>query len=540
MQPRILYMEDDSGAARLFQKKLQRVGYQVDLACNGEEGLMIYQQGHYDLLAVDQKMPVYDGLDVIRYLAERNCLPPTIMITGAGDEKIAVEAMKLGAGDYIVKDVDGGYLELVPTVIEQLLHHQQLVLERKQALEAVEQRNRNLALLNQIGQTLISILNKGDIFEQLLCAVLQLIPAESCSLWLLNDNQWMTCQAVLKRGQIQLGEALQLPPGAGLVNMVAQETAGSFINDLSTSNSGFADASVYGPLTVRSLLAVPLRARDRVIGVLEVANRTGGEFSADDQSLLETLASSGAMAIDNARLVETLHQNMLELQLQNEDLEAFSHTVAHDLKSPVGVMLGFAQLIQTERARILDEEARISLEFIQKSAHKLVNIVDELLLLAEVRKVDIQACSLNMGKIVADARQRLINVIGESEARMIIPESWPTAVGYGPWIEEVWFNYLSNALKYGGQPPVIKLGATVLDDGYVCFWVRDNGPGMTTEQQSRLFAPFTRLNQIRAEGHGLGLSIVRRIIEKLGGKVMVESAAGQGSIFGFTLPSTTM
>src|SRR3954452_14495006 len=127
---RVLYMEDDTGAARLFQKKLERLGYEVHLARDGEEGLAMYEASSYDVLAVDQRMPVYDGLEVIRILAARGPLLPTIMITGAGDEKVAVEAMKLGAGDYIVKDIDGGYLELLPTVIEQLLQRQRLITER--------------------------------------------------------------------------------------------------------------------------------------------------------------------------------------------------------------------------------------------------------------------------------------------------------------------------------------------------------------------------------------------------------------------------
>jgi len=129
--------------------------------------------------------------------------------------------------------------------------------------------------------------------------------------------------------------------------------------------------------------------------------------------------------------------------------------------------------------------------------------------------------------------------------------AWPAALGYGPWIEEVWVNYLSNAIKYGGQPPRMELGADPLPNpppqagegkggGMVRFWVRDNGSGITPEDQSRLFAPFTRLDQIRAGGHGLGLSIVRRIVEKLGGQVGVESQVGSGSTFSFTLASSTM
>jgi len=95
---------------------------------------------------------------------------------------------------------------------------------------------------------------------------------------------------------------------------------------------------------------------------------------------------------------------------------------------------------------------------------------------------------------------------------------------------------MSNAIKYGGQPPRVELGADWQSDGTVRFWVRDNGQGIAPEDQARLFTPFTRLDQVRARGHGLGLSIVRRIVEKLGGQVGVESGIDQGSLFYFTLP----
>ena len=103
----------------------------------------------------------------------------------------------------------------------------------------------------------------------------------------------------------------------------------------------------------------------------------------------------------------------------------------------------------------------------------------------------------------------------------------------------MWVNYLSNALTYGGTPlatPRIELGAALQPDGMVCYWVHDHGPGITPETQSRLFAPFTHLNQVRPRGHGLGLSIVRRIVEKLGGQAGLTSQVGEGSTFYFTLP----
>jgi signal transduction histidine kinase len=114
------------------------------------------------------------------------------------------------------------------------------------------------------------------------------------------------------------------------------------------------------------------------------------------------------------------------------------------------------------------------------------------------------------------------------------------AMGYGPWLEEVWANYVSNGIKYGGTPPCLELGATMTGNGRVRFWVRDNGPGLPPEKLAVLFTEFIRLSELQIEGHGLGLSIVQRIISKLGGRVGVESELGQGSEFYFVLASDTL
>ena len=112
-------------------------------------------------------------------------------------------------------------------------------------------------------------------------------------------------------------------------------------------------------------------------------------------------------------------------------------------------------------------------------------------------------------------------------------------MGYPPWVEEVWVNYLSNGCKYGGTPPRLELGGETLPGGTARFWMRDGGTGISPEDQARLFAPFTRLGQVHVGGHGLGLSIVHRIIDKLGGQVGVESDGlpGHGSLFYFILPA---
>jgi signal transduction histidine kinase len=124
-------------------------------------------------------------------------------------------------------------------------------------------------------------------------------------------------------------------------------------------------------------------------------------------------------------------------------------------------------------------------------------------------------------------------------AEVRLPQRWPTPLGFAPWVERVLANYLSNALKYGGRPPRIELGAEALGSARVRVWVRDDGRGIPPAERERLFVPFTRLFREDADGHGLGLSIVRRLVERMGGEVGVESAGrpGEGSTFHFTLPA---
>ena len=161
---------------------------------------------------------------------------------------------------------------------------------------------------------------------------------------------------------------------------------------------------------------------------------------------------------------------------------------------------------------------------------------DELLLLSGVRKSQVPLMPVDMEAAVARSLQRLEPMIEDYQGEIILPPAWPVAFGYAPWIEEVWTNYLSNGLKYGRRPPRLELGGTPQPGGMIRFWVQDNGEGLTPEEQAGLFTEFTRISELRIEGHGLGLSIVRRIVERLDGQVGVDSEKGSGSAFWFQLP----
>ena len=244
------------------------------------------------------------------------------------------------------------------------------------------------------------------------------------------------------------------------------------------------------------------------------------------------------------RAEEALYLYARELEASNVELDAFAHTVAHDLKNPLSTLAAFGDLLEQKHTTMSSEQLATSANSMARSARRMINITDELLLLASVRKMEeVPTGPLDMAAIVAAAQERLTDIIGLSQGEIILPPTWPTAIGYAPWVEEVWVNYLSNALTYGGTPRLVEVGFDVgreaadrFPNFQVRFWVRDNGAGLTPEEQERLFTPFTRLDQARARGHGLGLSIVRRIVEKLGGQVGVESEIGWGSTFWFTLP----
>ncbi len=240
---------------------------------------------------------------------------------------------------------------------------------------------------------------------------------------------------------------------------------------------------------------------------------------------------------ERKRMEEALHQFNAELQARNAELDAYAHTVAHDIKNPLHLMLGHADVLLENYAQLPTDVIADSLRRILKSGRKLTSITDNLLLLSQVRQKSIIMEPLDMGVIVAEARLRVSSLV-HSQTEIVVPTHWPRALGYEPWVEEVWANYLSNALKYAGRPGRIELGGELQPTGMARFWIRDNGNGIDPAKQALLFTAFYQ-PAYSSSGHGLGLSIVKRIVEKLGGEVAVHSSGipGEGSTFSFTLPA---
>ncbi len=422
--------------------------------------------------------------------------------------------------------------------------------------EALQLYTQRLRILHEIDQSILAARLPETIAVAAIRRIRQLIPCQRAMVL-----------AIEKTGRIKLlaaesSGALELVTDVDIYHeTLRQQTLKSGwiqgVEDLATlPHRSPLQQSLYAQ-GVRSYAIVPLFIQDLLVGTLNVESVDPRAFTPDHIAIATEVAASLAVAIRQVRLYEQAQQEIAErmraeetlrryaadLEARNDELDAFAHTVAHDLKNPVTAIIAYSQVLANERRSLQDETARQFLHVIAQNGRRLGTIIDDLLLLSSVRQAEeIEMKPLDMRQIVAEAQERLFYLIEECQGEIVLPDNWPLALGYGPWIEAVWANYVSNALKYGGEPPRVVLGATIQPDGWVRFWVRDNGAGLTPAEQARLFTPFERLRQMRVRGHGLGLSIVQRIVRKLGGQVGVESngSEGEGSTFYFTLPGVSV
>jgi PAS domain S-box-containing protein len=469
---RVLLVEDDIIDQLAFKRAVreQNMPYEYEIAGSVAEARDLLGRNRYDAVIIDYALGDGTAFDVVEFARG----VPLVFTTGAGDEEIAVRAMKSGAADYLVKDHERTYLRKLPVTVENAIRRHKAEEQVRKLTRAVEQSPATVVITDTEGH--IEYVN---------------------------------------------------PKFTSLTGYSADEVIGKNPRVLT---SGEQPREFYEQLWTTILAGHEWRG--------EFHNRKkNGELFWEFSSISPVRDRDGNVTHFVAVKEDVTERKQLEEERERliSELDAFAHTVAHDLKNPLAAVLGFSELLTAEGVELSCKDTGESLQAISQSAKKMHSIIEELLLLAGVRKTEVEARPVDMALVVSGALQRLSYMTKEYGPEVVMPEQWPVALGYGPWIEEVWANYLSNAMKYGGRPPRLELGADAAD-GKVRFRLRDNGPGLSPEQQARLFTPFTRLHQARATGQGLGLSIVRRIMEKLGGEAWVESEPGKGSTFGFTLP----
>ena len=434
--------------------------------------------------------------------------------------------------------------------IRQALHRADLELaERKRAEAALRRQNDTLSSLHQVTLDILKHRAVDQLLEVLVVSATDLLDAPYGELSVLEGEEFVV-RAVSPRHSNLLGDRVRQDEAR--LSWQAVTTGQPAV--LTDYGSWLHHRAIYDPVALHAVASFPILNGPRCLGVLGLGrDRPDYVFDADQIQTGQLFAQLAALALDNAQLFAaaqselaerkqaeaSLRESNAELYIRNEELDAFAHTVAHDLKGPIGLIVGFADMLLEGYTDLPNEAIQRALQTVINSGIKASNIVEALLLLASIRQQDLQPEPIAMGGVIDEALPRLAQLIETSGAAIHQPDrtGWPIALGYAPWVEEIWVNYLSNAIKYGGPRPRIELGAARQPDGFIRFTVRDYGTGLTLEQQRRLFAPFERLGQIQVKGHGLGLSVVRRITEKLGGQAGVDSQPGQGSTFYFTLPA---
>jgi signal transduction histidine kinase len=401
----------------------------------------------------------------------------------------------------------------------------QLLQTARRLLAEADALSSRIAAVNEIGIAINQTLDLNAIERVVARQAKWLLDFDHCSVCLEQPNGW----------QLNTLFGTSEPPVEDLL------TTPNLGKALKTRQPQLTRQGSESPVLAKypSQLIIPLVAEQTVLGTINFASLKPACYTQDDMRIAYMLALQLASAIRNARNFEALTRARDELEARNQELDAFSHTIAHDLKSPLSNIILKSEILPLRFADILTPPVIDSIQNIRESGIRMNQMIDQLLWLARLRDIKAAAKPVAMDIVAAAAVLRFSHVL-ETISIEIAPEL-PAAIGHAQWVEEVFANLISNAIKYMGTanpaPRICIRGVLQESTGQVRYEVEDTGVGIAPDDQKRLFEMFTRLHTVKADGLGLGLSIVHRIVTRLGGSVGVESVLGQGSTFWFTLPA---
>lgn len=311
---RVLYMEDDVGLARLLQRRLTRAGYHVDIAPDGDQGLSMYESASYEVVLLDQDMPGKTGLEVIRLLSSRGFPPCMIMLTGAGNEVIAVEALKRGASDYVIKDAEGRYLELIQVVIEQAFEKWQLFREKRLAEERLARESR---VNSALGSLSLLLLSDSPPVETVARAVLEkakeLTGSRQGFVSQVRPESWGQEGSTLDRvtgDDLGMGDA----PHRAFPTQTSGRQQVGWEHDLDIREPFYTNFTAMGqgrrggpdnPIPIENFLSVPILFGQELVGRIALANAKH-DYTDDDLHAIEKLAACHALAVKSKRSQDAL------------------------------------------------------------------------------------------------------------------------------------------------------------------------------------------------------------------------------------------
>jgi PAS domain S-box-containing protein len=417
--------------------------------------------------------------------------------------------------------------------------------QRRRLIAELEIKNAESETLRESAAIVAATLEKSEAVGRILEQLERVVPFDSASVQLINGNM---LEMVSARGfalsPVPEENYFELNEGEPAYPVIRETVPYVLFEDIQAEIPAFQE---FPHNRIYSWMAVPLKVKGNLIGIIALDGYQPGKFSERHAQLALAYASQVAIALENARLFSDLQlelgmrKNLItELENKNAELERFTYTVSHDLKSPLFTIRGFLGYLEQDALRGNHERLNADIQRISDATDKMHRLLNELLELSRIGRIKNESTFTPFEEVAREAAGLVAGHIMERGIAINIEEGMGRVHGDRPRLVEVMQNLLANAAKFMGsqEEPQVEIGQLGGGDENhrYTFYVRDNGIGIAPEHYERIFGLFNKLDP-RSEGTGIGLALVKRIIEVHGGRIWVESEPGQGATFFFTLPA---